>query len=259
MKSKATLRLRLDALRRFASSLLAASGVKPDRASLLASHLLWFDEAGFGKHGLATLPGLLERIARGEIDPKAEGKVGPERAATAVLDGHDGPPALILARAAEIASEKAREVGLGLVRVRGIGPVGPAAPIVAEVAVGPMVAAALGPDGAWSLALPAPGGRPLVIDSAFAAGQPAPNGFVAALRIEGEWLVQVLSAVATEPLAALHDRVAEAMGEEPGWPLAPGRLEAPRREAREHGVTLEAPVRTALRTWAERLGVPELR
>lgn len=234
--------------------------MKPDRASALASHLLWFDSAGAARHGLETLPELLDRIARGEIDPKAEGKVGPERSATAVLDGKDGPPSLILARAAEIATEKAREVGVGLVRVKGIGRVGPAAPVVADVAVGPMIAAALGPAGAWSVALPAPEGLPLVIDSAFAGDRAAPIGLVpwSPLTIEGEWLVQAVAASAMEPLAGLHERVAEALKAAPELPLAPGRLETPRREARERGVVLEVATLSDLRDRAAKLGVTDV-
>src|SRR4051794_28449442 len=103
VKAKETPRFRLDALRRAASSLAASCGVKPERAAALATQLLWFDAAGAPQFGLARLPDLLDRIGRGEVDPKAEGKVGPERAATAVVDGQNGIPALILSRAAGVA------------------------------------------------------------------------------------------------------------------------------------------------------------
>ena len=259
VKTQDAPRPRPDPLRRFVSALLVASGLKPDRASALASLLLWFDTAGLLAHGVASLPTLLDRLDRGEIDPGAEGKVGPERAATAVLDGRSGPPLLVLARAAEIASEKAREVGVGLVKVRGIGPVGPASPVVADVAVGPLIVAALGPDGAWSAALPAPEGPPLVLDSAFTEG-PAPAGIVpwAPLTLGGEWLVQAVAASAMEPLAGLHERVAEARARVRDSPLDPSRVEAHRREARESGIALDDATLLALRNRAAEAGVPDI-
>ncbi len=243
-----------------ATCLAAAVGIRPDRAAALANSLLWFDEAGAGESGIARLPDLLDRIAKGEIDPKAEGRVGPERAATAVLDGQNGPPELILARAAAIASEKAREVGSGLVRVKGIGRTGPAAPIVAEVAIGPMIAVALGPNGAWSVALPSPEGVPLLADSALGSAPEWLSKLVpwSPVTPAGEWLVQAISVTALEPLAGFHERVAEAAKSVPKSPLRPETLETLRRDAREKGVVLSEATRSSLRKWAERLDVENL-
>ncbi|MDB5351359.1 MAG: malate/lactate dehydrogenase [Planctomycetota bacterium] len=260
VKTKSTPRLRLDALRRFAAMLIAASGARPERAAALATHLLWFEAAGAPDHGIARLPDLLDQIARGQIDPKAEGKVGPERAATAVLDGHNGVPESILARAAAIASEKAREYGSGLVRVKGIGAAGPAAPIVADIAIGPMIAMALGPDGAWSVALPAPEGPPLLADSALGSDHEALAGLVpwTPLTAHGEWIVQALSVIALEPLAGFHERVTEAAKAASNSVLRPEMLEAVRRDAREHGVELSEATQSSLREWARRLGVEDV-
>ena len=93
-------RYHLDALRRLASGLASNVGVPPARASSLASHLLWFDASGASSHGIATLPTLLERIARREIDPVAEGRAGTERAGTAVFDAQNGLALLALEKAA---------------------------------------------------------------------------------------------------------------------------------------------------------------
>ena len=253
--------LRLDPLRRLGSALLAEMGLAPVRAASLASHLVWHDSAGLPEHGMASLPEILERIKRGEIDPKSEGKIGPERASTAVIDGRNGIPALILGRAAGIACEKSRDVGVGLVRVRGIGPAGPVAAIVAEMSVGPVAAVALGPQGAWSVALPTAEGLPLVGDSALGNAIGPPDGFFPwRLVIEAdEWLLQAVAVAALEPLASFQDRVARAGAgaeDRSGW-LRPSEWEARRRQAREFGVMLPPDRLEALRGWAERLGVED--
>jgi hypothetical protein len=80
------------------------------------------------------------------------------------------------------------------------------------------------------------------------------------LTSDGEWLIQAVAATAMEPLAGLHERVAEAAkstSELPGT-LRPEDLEARRRDARERGVVLDDSTRSALRAWGETLGVSDL-
>ena len=244
----------LELLRRDVAALLSTAGVKSDRAARLADLLLWFDAAGLTDLGVASLPDLLDRVARGEVDPRAEPVVGPERAATAVLDGRGGPPLLVLARAAEIASEKAREYGAGLVRVRGIGPVRSAASAVFEVAIGPSAGMAVGPGGAWSLAIPSADGLPWIADGALGSASSVLGAWLPMLG-EAEWLIQAVSIPATEPLASLHERMAAAGSTAPETVLSPSRLEEARRRAREDGVKFSDATRAALKSWGERLGV----
>src|SRR4051812_39862632 len=108
-------------MRRFATDLVSRLGVAPQRSASLAAHLLWFDAAGASRFGIATLPRWLERIDGLEFDLAAEGKVTTERNGTAVVDGQNGLPPLILERVAGLAVEKAREAGIGLVRVAHLG------------------------------------------------------------------------------------------------------------------------------------------
>ena len=253
-------RYRLDELRRFAAALGVGAGLTPARAAALVTHLLWFDAAGAAGFGIAALPDWLERIDRGEIDPRAEGKLGPEHAGTLVLDGQGGVPPLILARAAGIAIEKARDVGIGIVRVTNLGPAGPAAPTAAEVAIGPEAAAVIGPGPAWSIALPSPAGLPLVVDSVLGGIEgPPPAGLApwALLAPAGDRLIVTLSVRAIEPLAAFHERIDAAgrsLAEAPGR-LAPEAWDARRREVREHGVPVEAGPMAGLLRRAEALGL----
>jgi len=252
-------RYRLDEVRRFAAALAVGAGLAPARAAALATHLLWFDAAGAAGSGIAALPEWLGRIEGGEIDPRAEGKLGAEHAGTLTLDGQGGMPPLILARAAGIAVEKARDVGLGIVRVTNLGPAGPAAPIAAEIAIGPEAAAVLGPGAAWAIALPTPAGLPLVVDSAL-GGDPAIPAELApwALLVPGgDRLIVTLSIRAIEPLAAFHERIAAAARAPAGSTgrLDPEAWDARRRAVREQGVAIDPGAMAGLLGRAEALGL----
>ncbi len=253
---------RVDDLRRFAASLASGLGVSPPRASALASHLLWFDSAGLPGFGIATLPAWLDRIDRREVDPRAEGRIGVEHAGTAVLDGQNGLAPLILARAAGIAAEKARDVGQGVVRVVGLGAAGPAAPIAADLAIGPHLAAIAGPGPSWALAIPSKSGLPSVVDSGLdpASGEDAAPGFARFLRAlagEGGWAIFALTIPAFENLVTFQDRM-ESAGPPGGRGLDPIAWEASRRDALDRGIPVDDRAAAELRVWADRLGVPPL-
>lgn len=255
-------RYRLDDLRRFAGALLTAAGVAPARGSALAAHLLFHDAAAHSAFGLAALAGWLERIETRVVDPGAEGRVTGEMTGTAVFDGQNGIPPLLLARAAELAAEKAREAGIGLVRVVHVGPSGPVAAIAADLAVGPYVGAVVGHTGTWALALPSDEGLPVVCDSTLGRGAPAafPASCVPwapATLPEHGWFVLAVAVAALEPLATYHERVAEWLRAqpEPTGTLLPGPWEQCRRHAREHGVHVENAVWENLESWAERYRV----
>lgn len=265
-----THRYRLDDLRRHAAALGAAAGLAPDRAAALAGHLLWYDTAGFPRLGIARLPDVLDLIGRGEIDPHSEARVSLEHPATAIIDGRNGVPSLALARAAAIAAEKAREVGVGITRVTHVRPLESAAEIAAEVALGPTVAVIVGPRPSWTLAMPTAEGLPLVLDTDLTTtGRADKRGkrpawvetlapWSSVLAPDGGYLVLALAVNALEPLTTFHERVASARGE--AADLAPGVLqpavwEAHRREVREQGLPIGADDLTRLKKLAQRLGV----
>jgi LDH2 family malate/lactate/ureidoglycolate dehydrogenase len=277
-------RYRFDDVRRFAAALGTASGLVPPRALALASHLLWFDAAGAGSHGIGTLPEWLEAIDSGRVDPGTVGQLRTERASLAIFDGQNGIAPLVLARAAELAVEKSRELGVGLVRVAHVGEVGSAAAVAAGMAVGPIAGVLVGPGGAYSLACPSAGGLPIVMDSALPANgdrddsSAAPaaraggrkNGGPLApphcevlaawsemLAPAGAWLVAAIAVAYLEPLTTFHERL------DVWWrsrPHALGRLvpevwDGHRRLVHEQGVAIPAPVWKKLKHWSQRLSV----
>ncbi len=258
----ASTRYRLDDLRRLTASLAAGLGMDPARASALVTHLLWFDAAGASSHGIASLPAWLDRISRREIDPVAEGRVRLEHSGTAVFDAGNGLPPLALERAAGIASEKARELGLGIVRVENVGRTGPAAPIVAGLAIGPFVAAIAGPGGSIAVAMPMPEGLPAVYDSALEGEFRSQMGdawspWISAFTGGDGWAILALAVPAMEPLTSFQDRVGQLFRDAAAGRgrLLPGRWEAHRIEARERGVSVDEASAAALRGWADRLNV----
>jgi LDH2 family malate/lactate/ureidoglycolate dehydrogenase len=256
---------RLDDLRRLATALTGCLGVAPERASAMASHLLWFDAAGASSFGIASLPGWLDRIASKQIDPLAKGRVILEHAGTAVFDAQQGLPPLALDDAAGIASEKARDVGIGIVRVRNIGPTGPAAAVAAGLAIGPFVALIAGPSPSLTMAIPTPEGLPAIYDSDLGKDAGPPEGWMTALApwipcLAGHegWMILALSVPAMESLSTFHERA---------WDLAhpsidgkgsllPETLESRQREARERGVPLDPSTVASLKEWAGRANIP---
>lgn len=249
-------RYRLDDLRRVGAALLAGHGVAPARASAFVSSLLWYEAASAPEFGIASLPGWLDAIEADAVDQRAEGVVGKEFTATAVLDGRRGLPPLILARAAEIAQEKAREIGLGMVRVVNLARVGPVAEVASEIALGPMVGTVEGPAGTYAVAVPAEGTVPAVFDTTLApdarravpswAGDPA-----------GGWLVTARAVSAFESLAGFHERVASSLQAESPLTgeIRPESWQARRLEHLDRGLPLPESVAAELRARAGRLGL----
>ena len=252
------LHYRMDDLRRLAAALGVAAGLAPPRATAFASHLLWFDAAGAPEYGIASLPTWLDRLGRGEIDPKAEGTLGPEHPGTLVLDGRNGLAPLILARAAGLAVEKARDVGLGAVLVENLGAAGPPAPVAAEAATaGPEAAAVLGPGPCWALALPSAAGLPLVLDSSLTASDDPPPADLAPWSLlvpAGGWLVVALAIRSLDSLNAFHERVAAYCF--PSGPLSPVAWDSRRRAILEYGLAPEPDAYAELSRRASALNLP---
>ena len=180
---------------------------------------------------------------------------------------------LVLERAAALAVEKARDVGVSLIRVVNVGPVGSAAGVAARGAVGPTAVAFFGPDGACAIALPGAGGLPTVYDPLLAA-DPQPRtvskkgknsarpekafaDLLRTLATDSGWLVAAVSIPSFEPIEAYHAHlVASLEGLDRTDGLLPGSLcESLRRETNERGVFIPASVWNALKDWASRLGL----
>lgn len=246
---------RLDDLRRLGAALAAGVGVAPARASAFVSGLLWYEAAGAPEFGIGSLPGWLDAIERGEVNPKAEGRIIKEHTATAVLDGQRGLTPLILSRAAGVAQEKAREVGVGVVSIVNVSSDGPVAEIAAEIAIGPMIGTISGAMG-LAVAVPVQGSVPAVFDSrldpkVWLGVPPWADDPVTA------WLVTARAVTAFETLGAVHEHVETLLKVNPAFAgeVRPDAWQARRMEHLEHGLALPEATVATLRDWAGRLGV----
>jgi LDH2 family malate/lactate/ureidoglycolate dehydrogenase len=265
------LRYRPDDLRRLATELFARGGLARERASAFTRFLLWYDAIGAHDHGISGLIDWLDRLEGGEFPPGKQGRVGPEHASTAVLEGPGVLPPLLLSRAAEIAGQKARDTGVGMVRVLGLASSSvPAAAIAAELAIGPYAGAVLGPGSTLAAAFPSAEGVPVVFDSLLASslgGSPRadnPMGAVldrlapwALLAGEGEVVVVAVAVAAFEPLGTFHRRVAETIETRDGadgW-IFPRAWQQHRLDQQRRGVPLPEPVTRALRERCSSAGI----
>ena len=102
----------------FARRLFVARGVPEHDAAIVAACLVGADLRGVDTHGLCRLPGYLDRLRRGLINPRPV--LEPERVTpvAAALDGQNGFGFVVGTRAMQEAIAIARELGLGVVSVR---------------------------------------------------------------------------------------------------------------------------------------------
>ena len=109
-----------DRLEAFMTDVFQAVGVPADDARICADVLITSDKRGIDSHGVGRLkPIYYDRIVKQKIQqPVTQFEIVRDLAATAVVDGHHGMGMVIGKRCMEMAIEKARTYGLGMVVAR---------------------------------------------------------------------------------------------------------------------------------------------
>jgi len=103
----------------FMRDALVAAGVPADDARVIGEVLIESDRRGIDSHGIGRLkPIYIDRIRDGILNPKTTIEIIRERKTTAVLDGHNGMGHVVSKRAMEMAIDKAKNHGMGMVAVR---------------------------------------------------------------------------------------------------------------------------------------------
>src|SRR5262245_38627001 len=102
----------------FVRRLLAAHGVPEEDAAIVAACLVSADLRGVDTHGLTRLPGYLDRVRRGLINPSPALEPRRVTPVAAALDGQNGFGFVTGTRAMQEAIRIAREFGVGIVSVR---------------------------------------------------------------------------------------------------------------------------------------------
>jgi LDH2 family malate/lactate/ureidoglycolate dehydrogenase len=114
-----TVRVRESELLRFSSQIFQAVGVPVEHADTVAGNLVQGEMHGLASHGVSRLLEVYaERFAGGGINPRPEVSVVHQDRGCALVDGDNGPGAVVGTAAMTLAIDLARQHGSGWVAVR---------------------------------------------------------------------------------------------------------------------------------------------
>ena len=108
-----------DKLEAFMKDVFIKVGVPPEDAAICAEVLIESDKRGIDSHGVGRFkPIYIDRIKEGIQFPVTKFEVVKDHLATAVVDGHDGMGQVVAKKSMQMAIDKAKQHGLGMVVVR---------------------------------------------------------------------------------------------------------------------------------------------
>ncbi|MEW5784153.1 MAG: Ldh family oxidoreductase [Bacillota bacterium] len=106
-------------MEQFMTDVFIGLGVPADEAGTCAEVLITSDKRGIDSHGIGRLKTIYyDRIKEGVQFPVTNFEIVREGPTTAVVDGHDGMGKVIAKKAMDLALDKARRYGMGMVAVR---------------------------------------------------------------------------------------------------------------------------------------------
>ncbi len=232
-------RFAIEALRTFGLSLLAAAGAGRDEARILTDCLIdaQLRTAPFQNQGVVRFAVYARRVREGGITPCAAIRVLLDRPAAALLDGGNGFGQVVAYRAMALAMAKARGGGVGAVAARNSNHFGTASYFTLMAARAGLVglaftnaspempawgaSVALVGTNPWSIAVPGPSDRPVVLDlSNASSGKGVIRQHAAAGRsIPAGWAVDASGRPVTDARAAV-DALLAPMGGYKGYAIA---------------------------------------
>ncbi len=111
--------LPFEVIEKFMGDVLSKSGVPIDDAKICAEVLITADKLGIDSHGSNRLkPIYYDRIKEGILNPVTHFEIVKETCTTAVIDGHNGMGHVIAKKSMQMAINKAKTYGMGMVAVR---------------------------------------------------------------------------------------------------------------------------------------------
>lgn len=114
-----TFNVEWDWITKFVTDVFMAYGIPAEDAEICTDILLASDRKGIESHGVNRFkPIYLDRIKDGIQHPETNFEVVRETPTTAVVDGNDGMGQVIGYKAMQMAIDKAKEFGIGMVAVR---------------------------------------------------------------------------------------------------------------------------------------------
>ena len=118
--------VKYERLRDFIATAFVRLGFPDDDANLIATLMAEVDLQGSDGHGVIRLGPYSKRIRAGGVNLRPHIRIVEERAAMALVDGDNGMGHLVMAKAAQIAIEKAKVTGVAWVGARMSNHAGPA-------------------------------------------------------------------------------------------------------------------------------------
>jgi len=120
-------RVDIDKLRSATEKVFMKCGVPEAEAKLGTDVLMFADESGIDTHGVSNmLRAYVNQYSTNALNPTPQMEIIKETPSTATIDGDGGLGLMIAPKAMEIAIQKAKEVGTGVVAIRNSGHLGAA-------------------------------------------------------------------------------------------------------------------------------------
>jgi LDH2 family malate/lactate/ureidoglycolate dehydrogenase len=108
-----------EVLENFMKQALQRSGIPEKDAGIISGVLIESDKRGIDSHGIGRLkPIYIDRLDSGTMEPITKVDIIKETSTTAVLDGNNGMGHVVAKQAMQMAIDKAKEHGMGMVAVR---------------------------------------------------------------------------------------------------------------------------------------------
>ena len=105
-------------INRISYELLCAGGATSGHARIVADHLASANLVGHDSHGFIRIIEYMNTIKEGGVDPVAQPEVVQDSKSMAIINGHNTFGQVVFTKAQELAVEKARQFGMGLVTMR---------------------------------------------------------------------------------------------------------------------------------------------
>ncbi len=111
-------------IRSIARHVLHAAGASEEQADVVGTHLANANLAGHDSHGFIRISQYVSNIREGSIDPKGKPEVTRDEGAIAQVNGNATFGQVVATMATELAMDKARQYGIGLVGMYNLGHTG---------------------------------------------------------------------------------------------------------------------------------------
>ena len=170
-----TLRFSRAQLTDFAAAAFVCGGLSQADARLSANQLVIADLRGVESHGMARLPGYVNRLRQGVTDPQAELTIERETPSTVAFNANNGVGLLMAPRAMARCIKKARDSGVCMATVRNSNHFGIAGTYVRQATDAGLGGMAM--TNAGAIVVPTYGALPRLGTNPIALGVPTRRGY----------------------------------------------------------------------------------